>query len=495
MPVNPYYDLGGKKHVFIDWDLVEPGYGVSWGGQKQVSWEIPLGIRLAVHNPRVDTHARFQADKPWEDYLDMMHSSLVEDEGKFRLYYVCWKRDDNQTSDPYVDPAHYMLAYAESPDGISWEKPNVGTIDFGGSTDNNLVYGMDVAQDRPVISPVVFIDPSASVDRRYKLVYRGRVDGVNHVYGAFSPDGILWTTLEEPIMSGYFSDTHNVVRYDPDKGRYVGYFRAWTTMESGRMHGRRMVAYAESDQFESWPTPEPIVAPDMHDGPDTDIYTNAHTPWPGADAQLMFPAFYQRGMDITELHMMTSRDGLHWERPARRPIVPNGEPGSDSEGGYYAAGSELVSFRPGEWSLPIAPQPVTHNQPVLPEAMDESPHRGYLWYATWRQDGMMSLEAEVESSFATVPLTFAGSRLELNLWTRFGGEIAVEVATASDATMYSLSEPIAGRSFAECDSISGDDLRRVVTWNGESDLSALAGKPVRLRFRMRRARLYAMQFT
>jgi len=38
-------------------------------------------------------------------------------------------------------------------------------------------------------------------------------------------------------------------------------------------------------------------------------------------------------------------------------------------------------------------------------------------------------------------------------------------------------------------------VRQVVTWRGKSDVSALAGKAVRLRIRMRSTKLYAFQFT
>ena len=52
---------------------------------------------------------------------------------------------------------------------------------------------------------------------------------------------------------------------------------------------------------------------------------------------------------------------------------------------------------------------------------------------------------------------------------------------------------VAGKTFADCDAISGDHLETTISWNGASDLSAWVGKPVRLRVRMRRARLYALQ--
>ena len=60
------YELGDNKHVFINWDLVEPGYGVAWGGSAPTSWEVPRGIQLVVHPPRLDTQPLVQSEYPWE---------------------------------------------------------------------------------------------------------------------------------------------------------------------------------------------------------------------------------------------------------------------------------------------------------------------------------------------------------------------------------------------------------------------------------------------
>ncbi len=42
--------------------------------------------------------------------------------------------------------------------------------------------------------------------------------------------------------------------------------------------------------------------------------------------------------------------------------------------------------------------------------------------------------------------------------------------------------------------VQGNFLRKVVTWDGKSDVSRAAGQPVQLRFVMRAAKLYAFQF-
>ena len=384
---------------------------------------------------------------------------------------------------------------------MTWTKPSIGTVELDGSKENNLVYGLNVARGRSVNSASVFKDPTGGPNERYKLLYRDPTERQSpNLYGAVSPDGLHWETLDEPLITNHFSDTHNVVGYDPRRGQYVAYVRGWTEFGPGTLHGRRTIAHAASDTFETWPRPETIYAADALDGPDTDIYTNAYTPWPDADAYLMFPAFYQRNADIVEIQMLTGRDGVTWERLTREPMAPGGEPGTPSEGGYYA-GSGLVSYRPGEVSLPISATWHTHNEGHYGETRTSGTHGGHWSTATWRTDGFVSLEARDAGSFATVPITFEGGKLTINAWTRFGGEISFELADASSEHMGKFGQGVAaetataisGRSFDDCDAFTGDSTCHTVTWNGESDISQWANRPMRLRVRMRRARLYAIQ--
>jgi peptide chain release factor 1 len=56
-------------------------------------------------------------------------------------------------------------------------------------------------------------------------------------------------------------------------------------------------------------------------------------------------------------------------------------------------------------------------------------------------------------------------------------------------------KPRPGFTFADCEEIGGNFVDQRVYWNGKSDLSSLAGKPVRLQIQMKRGKLYAFQFT
>ena len=55
-------------------------------------------------------------------------------------------------------------------------------------------------------------------------------------------------------------------------------------------------------------------------------------------------------------------------------------------------------------------------------------------------------------------------------------------------------DPLPGFTLDECDELFGDTLDRTVSWDGQADLSAVAGTPVRLRFVLRDADLFAFQF-
>ena len=175
------YDLASTKHVFSDWDLIEAGSGLARHDpdrrdQKPArppmhpTRELPHGVRISVHYPRIEPDRLVEPDTPEEGAL-ICYVSIFEDDGLYRMYMMNWGDvnegwDDGSRGNLY----DYMLAYAESSDGTNWTKPSVGAVSWNGSTDNNLVYTGHAAP--------AFKDPNAPPDQRYKLVcmdtYNGR---------------------------------------------------------------------------------------------------------------------------------------------------------------------------------------------------------------------------------------------------------------------------------------------------------------------------------
>ena len=54
---------------------------------------------------------------------------------------------------------------------------------------------------------------------------------------------------------------------------------------------------------------------------------------------------------------------------------------------------------------------------------------------------------------------------------------------------------IPGFSIDDCVMQIGNEIDRKVTWKSGADVSAISGKPVRLRFSMKDADIYSFQFT
>jgi hypothetical protein len=107
---------------------------------------------------------------------------------------------------------------------------------------------------------------------------------------------------------------------------------------------------------------------------------------------------------------------------------------------------------------------------------------------TLRIDGFTSVQAPLSGGeLLTKPIRFDGRRLTLNCSTSAAGSIRVEIQDAEG-------NPLPGFALAQCHEIYGDDLDRTVSWQQRSDVSALVGRPVRLRYVLRDADVFSFQF-
>ena len=107
---------------------------------------------------------------------------------------------------------------------------------------------------------------------------------------------------------------------------------------------------------------------------------------------------------------------------------------------------------------------------------------------TLRLDGLASVHADFGGgTLLTHPLTFDGKELVLNYSTSAVGYVKVGLQDE-------LGRPVPGLSLDECLEIYGDEVERVVRWDGDGDLGASSGKKVRLVFEMKDADLYSIRF-
>src|SRR5262249_38481260 len=109
--------------------------------------------------------------------------------------------------------------------------------------------------------------------------------------------------------------------------------------------------------------------------------------------------------------------------------------------------------------------------------------------ATLKRDRFASLETGIPDAgpcrLITKPFVVRRPRLYLNAATWMKGSIRVEALTRDW-------QPIPGFSEPEAREIQGDALDHPVRWLNQTDLAALGGQEIRLKFYMTRARLHAI---
>ena len=123
-------------------------------------------------------------------------------------------------------------------------------------------------------------------------------------------------------------------------------------------------------------------------------------------------------------------------------------------------------------------------------ALDTAKEKGVLYTFESETDAPLSdaLSADGRQDAVHVRDVWGRTMLLLNCATAARGMIKVEIQDALTG------EPLPGFADSDCETIFDDSLERAVYWRGRSELSDLAGRPIRLRFRMRDADLYGFRF-
>jgi len=436
------------------------------------------GTRLELHRP-VRREVVFRFDAPWEGAYSA-YVTVMKDGDSFRMYY----RGGGDLSREYT-------CMAESTDGIRWTRPSLGLFEFNGSKDNNIIWtGEKKAYwESHNFSPFKDDRPGVDASQRYKAVTMGRQavgSETQRVLLAFvSPDGVRWRRLQdEPIITEGSFDSHNVAFWDAEQGCYVCYLRQ-------SREGKRSIRRATSKDFIHWAAPEWL---DFGDTPLEQFYTNGIAPYFRAPhIYLGFPMRFvperthvgleQRKTDgLSDAVFMSSRHGLHWDRRFMEAFIRPG-PNASNWGGAHGNNTPawgMIQTADTEISLYVC-----EDYGNYPEGRDKVP---CLRRATIRTDGFVSVSAGYGGGeMLTKPLVFSGRTLVINYATSAVGSVRVEIL---DEAM----KPVPGFALGDSDEIYGDEIARTVSWKGNIDVSELTGKPVRLRFAMKDADLYALRF-
>ena len=435
------------------------------------------GVELRLARPR-DEGKVFQFDEPWEG-LFCGYSTVIKDGDRYLLYYRGLPTAGKDLT------TREVTCIATSEDGRSWSRPTIGRFEVDGTLENNVILA-DAAPVTHNFSPFLDTRPGVPATERFKALGGSEHSGL---IAYVSADGLEWRKLRDGavITDGMF-DSQNVAFWSEPEQCYVCYFRTWT---GGGYSGYRTVSRANSPDFITWSETVPMQ---FGDGPMEHLYTNQTHPYfrnpeisiaiaarfmPGrqvvgtdeAKALGVDPGYFR---DCSDAILMTTRGGDRYDRTFREGFLRPGLGLENwvSRSNYPALG--VVQTGPSEMSVYMN--------------ADYAQPSAHLRRFSMRLDGFASMHAGADGgSWTTKPLVFAGDRLELNFATSAAGEILVELQDETGS-------PIDGFTFGDAVPTIGNEIERTVRWKGGPDLGALAGRPVRLSFRMADADLFAFRF-
>ena len=445
--------LGSRRELFLDDFLIAN----------------MAGAELKLHKPE-SRNVAIECDQPWEGNTSAYYT-LFSDTDRFRMYYRGSHFDEKTKRSAHPE----FTCYAESRDGLKWEKPELGLFDFGGSKRNNILW---TGAGTHNFTPFKDGNPVCAADARYKALAGGTTTIAGKRAGCLnslkSADGVRWTLMSEAVITAGAFDSQNLAFWDVARGEYRAYWRiftaGYTDVRGWNPSGQRAIRTAASSDFIHWERQADLQ---YVDSPHEHLYTNAVLPYFRAQHLLIdFPTRFKPKTQQVEPVFMSSRDGVVFRR-WNEALIPITAP-KDRDGNR----SNYMT-----WGLLQLPG----NERDLSVYATEAYYRGpgsRVRRFTFRTDGFVSVHAGGEGAIVTKPLIFSGSQLFVNIASK--GPTRIELQDAHGKSL-------PGFTLEQCIAITGDHIEQTVTWKS-GELAAMAGKPVRLRFELRDADLYSIQF-
>ena len=316
-----FEDLTPGKHLLFDNTSIADTY------------QLTRIVHQPMRNPASPVFLQEDREGLYVTPLNVIYDTVLN---KYRMWYQEHdihvenerKALNNSPHGNVGAPQPIYLCYAESTDGLKWDRPALDIFKHKDGRATNIVFkGHSYSAGNTFV-----YQPDAPPDRRYLLVncdWQSTQSG--GIYIAASPDGLRWSYInDKPLIHGE-SDTWNCLVWNAQRKVYMLYMRAWHSAAWGwtqdalpgkhnvgpwKGNPRRRVSYSESSDLLSWSEPQIIYSPDELDT--NDFY----------GMQVFRYEDYFLGMlwlydddqwETIDVELAWSHDGIRWQRHPQRP--------------------------------------------------------------------------------------------------------------------------------------------------------------------------------
>lgn len=400
----------------------------------------------------------------WEGWGPYLYGTVLQDQGKLRMWYSC------------IGNGARHICYAESPDGIHWEKPKLGIFEYEGSKDNNIIRQGNMPS-------VIKLKNPPSPDKKYALFCWGGDQGP---FVSYSQDGIHFTEVARDKLF----KTSDVINFffDPYHNRYVVTYKT-----ANRRH--RACGLAVSSDGLTWTKPieGPVFGADDLDPDATQIYgmpvfpyqgLYIGTPWMYHSRFIKYGDYnadrmYEAQLDssnLIDVQMAWSWNLISWNRtPDRKPFIALGR---------------KPEF---DWAMILtSTTPVVLNDKLyFYYGAFDRPHDAYegitgsVGLATLRLDGFCSMQAEdKEGWFISRREVFKTPKVAVNAKTAQNGYVTAEIYDRNNNV-------VKGFSRTDCVPFTGDSVHGVIEWKTKSFPSDFTTKDKKIKFYLQNAEMYS----
>lgn len=493
-------NIGNKRELFFDNYLIDT---------EKTSAESRL------HKPQ-RKGVVLDFNMPWETNLTTM-ITVIYAEGKWRMYYI--------------DAPKQCVLYAESDDAENWVRPELGIVEFEGSTKNNILISREMFAEHGFVmfdnmSVTYDENPECPADEKYKMV--GLWCGHASLALLTSADGLHFDKCRLLTDDGEF-DSQNRLFWSAEHKKYFAYFRgehdpdktktstdysytdklAKTLIDPERFLQRepvdtsssfmRDIKYSESYDCKSWTPSKKINTT----GIDFQLYNNCIFPYPRAphvfvgltlryverkawtknydelcgkeDRIARAKRQLRFGLAVTDGIFMASRDGYNFTKYDEAILPP---PPENPEAFVYGDGTMTPALIEVPSEIPGADN---EYMILVRESFRTVQSHCKLVKYTIRLDGFVSMHAGGdECELVTKEFAYDGENLYANIATSARGYAYFTLKSGDE-------------EYTSCE-MFGNSTDKRIRFEDDEAVKKLSGKPVTLTVKMFDADLYSIRF-